>query len=58
MEGGIHENIKEYFDIIKTSVGMLLYLSNDILDYAYIESGKLRLSYSSFDYMKSIKEIS
>ena len=48
---------KDYIKIAKSSSNLLLFLSNDILDYAQIESGQLRLAYSMFDPQQAINEI-
>lgn len=57
MEAGVKQSFKHYLQIAKSSADLLLFLSNDILDYAQIESGKLRLSFYAFNFYKTCKEV-
>jgi signal transduction histidine kinase len=57
IEGGINQEFKNYLDIAKTSADLLLYLANDMLDYAQIEAGKLKLHFEKFYPLKIIEEL-
>lgn len=46
---GIAEGYKNYLQVAKSSADLLLYLSNDLLDYSQIEAGRLKLTYEYFD---------
>ena len=46
---------KEYIEIIQQSSNHLLYIINDILDFAKIESGKMRFENEKFDILKLIE---
>jgi len=48
---------KEYLDIIKSSVEILISIINDILDFSKIELGKLVIEKKPFDLKKALKEI-
>jgi len=48
---------KEYLDIIKSSVEILISIINDILDFSKIELGKLAIERKPFDLKKTLKEI-
>ena len=49
MKQGISQQLMPYWQVAKTSADLLLYLSNDLLDYAQIEAGRLKLSYEEFN---------
>ena len=49
MQDGIKPEYSEYLEIAKSSADLLLFLANDMLDYAQLEAGKLRLTYSIFN---------
>ena len=49
LEGNINESSRSYLEVAKTSADLLLFLANDMLDYAQIEAGKLKLTYEGFD---------
>lgn len=51
------QKLKEYLDIIKSSVEILISLINDILDFSKIESGKLVIEKEPFNFRKATKEI-
>ena len=55
LEGCIPCSHLKYLNIAKSSADMLLFLANDLLDYAQIEAGKLRLVYSPFNAKKAIE---
>lgn len=51
------EKQKEYLDIIKSSVEILISIINNILDFSKIELGKLVIEKKPFDLKKALKEI-
>ena len=57
LEPTISEEMKHYLQVAKSSADLLLFLSNDFLDYAQIEAGKLRLTYERFSVYKSCLEL-
>ena len=48
---------RNHLHIAQTSANLLMFLSNDMLDYAQIEQGKLRLCYEEFNVHESCKEL-
>lgn len=55
---GIHKmerDVKDAFDMIKSSSSTLLEIVNDILDLSKIEAGQIHLEYRAFDGMQKIR---
>ena len=47
---------KSFLQVAESSSGLLLSLLNDVLDFAQMESGKLRINFTQFDVRTIIKE--
>ena len=54
----LHDQQREYIDLIRSSADGLLTIINDILDHSKIEAGKLLVESFSFDLHRVIKELS
>src|SRR5690606_40819369 len=52
----INEKQKKQLSIVKASREHLLRLINDVLDISKIEAGKLTLSFTSFDFIKTVEK--
>ena len=53
MEPKIPDQLKPYLIVAKSSANLLLFLSNDLLDYSQIEAGRLKLTFEQFDVYNS-----
>lgn len=56
LAGPINEEQKKQLSMVKASGEHLLRLINDVLDISKIEAGKLTLSFTSFDFIKTVEK--
>ena len=57
METELHDDQKEYADIIRKSADALVAVINDILDFTKMESGKMELEECPFDVQSCVQEV-
>lgn len=57
LEPVIPDSSKYFLNIAKASADLLMFLANDMLDYAQIESGKITLNFQKFDVKQTVDEL-
>ena len=57
IETNLDESHKYYLNIARASADLLLFLANDMLDYAQIEAGKLKLQFANFNIKSTCSDL-